>query len=200
MIGLIDYGMGNLGSVGNACRFLRLPVKVITQPEQMADCVALMLPGVGAFDPAMERLRAAGLEPALRRSCASGRPLLGICLGLQLLFEASEEGQAEGLGLLAGRVTTLPRVLPILNAMGVDLVWFGIVVVIMVEVSLITPPVGMNLFVLQSLRLRMDGHDNARPITDIYWGALPFVLAMFAVLAAVIIMPGTAMFLVESMR
>lgn len=101
---------------------------------------------------------------------------------------------------MAMMVTTLPLVLPILNAMGVDLVWFGIVVVIMVEVSLITPPVGMNLFVLQSLRLRMDGHENARPITDIYWGALPFVLAMFAVLAAVILVPDTAMFLVESMR
>ncbi|MCT0207355.1 imidazole glycerol phosphate synthase subunit HisH [Synechococcus sp. CS-1332] len=109
-IGLIDYGMGNLHSVQRS--FARLGAELVSvhSPADLEPCDALVLPGVGAFDPAMERLRAAGLEPALRRSCASGRPLLGICLGLQLLFEASEEGQAEGLGVLAGRVTTLPRV------------------------------------------------------------------------------------------
>jgi glutamine amidotransferase len=109
-IGLIDYGMGNLHSVQRT--FARLGAELVSVhgPADLEPCDALVLPGVGAFDPAMERLRAAGLEPALRRSCASGRPLLGICLGLQLLFEASEEGQTEGLGVLAGRVTTLPRV------------------------------------------------------------------------------------------
>ncbi len=109
-IGLIDYGMGNLHSVQRT--FARLGAELVSVhgPADLEACDALVLPGVGAFDPAMERLRSAGLEQGLRRSCASGRPLLGICLGLQLLFEASEEGQAEGLGVLAGRVTTLPRV------------------------------------------------------------------------------------------
>jgi glutamine amidotransferase len=109
-IGLIDYGMGNLHSVQRS--FARLGAELVPVHEAAAiePCDALVLPGVGAFDPAMERLRAAGLEPALQRSCASGRPLLGICLGLQLLFEASDEGRAAGLGVLAGRVTTLPRV------------------------------------------------------------------------------------------
>lgn len=109
-IGLIDYGMGNLHSVQRT--FARLGAELVSVhgPADLEACDALVLPGVGAFDPAMERLRSAGLEPALKRSCASGRPLLGICLGLQLLFEASEEGRADGLGVLAGRVRSLPRV------------------------------------------------------------------------------------------
>jgi glutamine amidotransferase len=108
-IGLIDYGMGNLHSVQRT--FARLGAELVSVhgPAELETCDALVLPGVGAFDPAMERLRSAGLAPALRRSCASGRPLLGICLGLQLLFEASEEGRTEGLGVLAGSVRSLPR-------------------------------------------------------------------------------------------
>ena len=108
-IGLIDYGMGNLHSVQRT--FARLGAELVSVhgPTELEPCDALVLPGVGAFDPAMERLRSAGLAPALRRSCASGRPLLGICLGLQLLFEASEEGRTDGLGVLAGRVRSLPR-------------------------------------------------------------------------------------------
>ena len=109
-LGLIDYGMGNLHSVQRSFARLGADLVSVHGPADLEPCDALVLPGVGAFDPAMERLRTAGLEQGLRRSCASGRPLLGICLGLQLLFEASEEGQAEGLGVLAGRVTTLPRV------------------------------------------------------------------------------------------
>ncbi len=107
-IGLIDYGMGNLHSVTRA--FERLGVEVVTvrQEAQIEPCHALVLPGVGAFDPAMQRLEAAGMVGALRRSCQAGIPLLGICLGLQLLFEASDEGQAQGLGLLGGRVRALP--------------------------------------------------------------------------------------------
>jgi glutamine amidotransferase len=108
-IGLIDYGMGNLHSVQRT--FARLGAELVSVhgPAELEPCEALVLPGVGAFDPAMDRLRSAGLAPALRRSCASGRPLLGICLGLQLLFEASEEGRTDGLGVLAGRVRSLPR-------------------------------------------------------------------------------------------
>lgn len=100
---------------------------------------------------------------------------------------------------MAMMVTTLPLILPLLNSMGVDLVWFGVILVLMVEVSLITPPVGMNLFVLQSLRTRLDG-PNARPITDIYLGSMPFVLAMFLVLGVIILWPNTALYLVQTMR
>jgi glutamine amidotransferase len=108
-IGLIDYGMGNLHSVQRTFARLGAELVGVHGPADVEVCDALVLPGVGSFDPAMERLRSAGLEPALRRSCAGGRPLLGICLGLQLLFETSEEGRAEGLGVLAGHVRSLPR-------------------------------------------------------------------------------------------
>ena len=108
-IGLVDYGMGNLHSVRRGFERLGAVVEVVQRPEQLDPCRALVLPGVGAFDPAMERLRASGLVPALLDWCAAGRPLLGICLGLQLLFEGSDEGQAAGLGLVAGRVRSLPR-------------------------------------------------------------------------------------------
>jgi glutamine amidotransferase len=107
-LGLVDYGMGNLHSVRRAFERLGAEVLPVQGAAAMDFCTALVLPGVGSFDPAMERLAAAGLVEPLRRSCASGRPLLGICLGLQLLFEGSAEGRGEGLGLLAGRVEALP--------------------------------------------------------------------------------------------
>ena len=93
-------------------------------------------------------------------------------------------------------VTTLPIILPMLNALNVDLVWFGIVVVILLELSLITPPVGMNLFVLQGVRMRTRGAPIGRGIIDLYIGALPFVIAMLAVLALVIAFPPIATWLV----
>ncbi|MCT0199836.1 imidazole glycerol phosphate synthase subunit HisH [Synechococcus sp. CS-1325] len=107
-IGLIDYGMGNLHSVARAIERLGGEVALIQSGAAMQGCHALILPGVGAFDPAMQRLESSGLvEPILAWSDRS-RPLLGICLGLQLLFEASDEGDARGLGLLKGRVRALP--------------------------------------------------------------------------------------------
>ena len=109
-IGLIDYGMGNLHSVQRAFERLGASVRAVHTPGEMDACEALVLPGVGAFDPAMERLEASGLVPAIRAWCADERPLLGICLGLQLLFDSSDEGQARGLGLIAGHVAALPRI------------------------------------------------------------------------------------------
>ena len=109
-IGLIDYGMGNLHSVQRAFERLGAEVVNVHTPAAMDRCTALVLPGVGAFDPAMERLQASGMVPAILQWCSADRPLLGICLGLQLLFDGSDEGQARGLGLIAGHVTALPRV------------------------------------------------------------------------------------------
>jgi imidazole glycerol-phosphate synthase subunit HisH len=107
-IGLVDYGMGNLHSVARAVE--RLGVELISVPDApaMEACDALILPGVGSFDPAMERLHQAQLVEPLREWSTRGRPLLGICLGLQLLFEGSEEGKMAGLGLLKGQVRALP--------------------------------------------------------------------------------------------
>ena len=106
-IGLIDYGMGNLHSVQRAFERLDVCVVPFTDAAAMDSCDGLVLPGVGAFDPAMERLRQRGLASAIQDWCQQGKPLLGICLGLQLLFEGSDEGQAPGLGLLQGRVEAL---------------------------------------------------------------------------------------------
>ena len=107
-IGLIDYGMGNLHSVQRAFERLGATVLAVGDQAAMERCEALVLPGVGSFDPAMERLHGSGLVGPIQQWCAAGRPLLGICLGWQLLFAGSDEGQAPGLGLLQGRVTALP--------------------------------------------------------------------------------------------
>jgi glutamine amidotransferase len=107
-IGLVDYGMGNLHSVQRAFERLGVDVRAVRGPEAIDVCQALVLPGVGAFDPAMERLEATGWVAPLRQWQQQGKPLLGICLGLQLLFESSAEGQRPGLGLFKGRVEALP--------------------------------------------------------------------------------------------
>lgn len=108
MIGIVDYGMGNLGSVANALTHLGLDAELLTAPAQINDHERLLLPGVGSFAMAMDRLNEAGWTDALCRHCGEGMPLLGICLGMQLLFEEGEEnGLRQGLGLLPGRVVPL---------------------------------------------------------------------------------------------
>lgn len=97
-------------------------------------------------------------------------------------------------------VCTMPILLPILKMAGVDLVWFGIIAVILVEMSLITPPVGMNLFVMQGLRMRLDGAHRVGPITQVFASTVPFVVAMAVVLGLIIAYPNIAMGLVHSMR
>jgi len=104
-VALLDYGVGNVGSVRRA--FERLGAEVVTtsDPALVAESSRVVLPGVGAFAPARERLAAAGLDEGLRAAVGRGARLLGLCLGFQLLFEASEEfGTTKGLGLLPGRV------------------------------------------------------------------------------------------------
>ncbi len=106
---LVDYGVGNVGSVRRAFERLGSEVVTTTHPAVVAESSRVVLPGVGAFAPARARLAAAGLDEALRAAVGRGARLLGLCLGFQLLFEASEEfGTTAGLGLLAGRVTPFP--------------------------------------------------------------------------------------------
>ena len=100
--------MGNLHSVRKALERLGQTLNLVSTPDQLESCDALILPGVGAFDPAMENLTATGLVPHLKQWGEQQRPILGICLGLQLLFDSSAEGQREGLGLLQGRIERLP--------------------------------------------------------------------------------------------
>ncbi len=100
--------MGNLHSVSMCFGRLGQTLTPVRAPDDLEHCDALILPGVGAFDPAMEQLRNTGLIPHLREWGQRDRPLLGICLGLQLLFERSEEGESQGLGLFKGSVSRLP--------------------------------------------------------------------------------------------
>ena len=107
-IGLIDYGMGNLHSVEQYFKRHNQPLKRVTCPNELIGCNALILPGVGAFSPAMINLKQTNLIPELKKWALEKKPLLGICLGLQLLFESSEEGEEQGLGLIKGKVKSLP--------------------------------------------------------------------------------------------
>ncbi|NQX63790.1 imidazole glycerol phosphate synthase subunit HisH [Paenibacillus qinlingensis] len=105
MIAIIDYGMGNLHSVSKAVERLGYEAVVTGDPEQILAAEGAILPGVGAFGDAMEHLRESGLDEVVNQYAASGKPMIGICLGMQLLFSSSEEhGQHEGLGLLPGTV------------------------------------------------------------------------------------------------
>jgi imidazole glycerol-phosphate synthase subunit HisH len=111
-VGVVDYGAGNIGSVLQAFAYLEQPAVICRTPADLAGCTHAALPGVGAFGEAMARLNHSGLTPALRAHAAAGKPLLGICLGMQLLLEEGTEfGRAPGLGLIAGSVvhlSTLP--------------------------------------------------------------------------------------------
>ncbi|MBI3318225.1 MAG: imidazole glycerol phosphate synthase subunit HisH [Candidatus Omnitrophica bacterium] len=110
MIAIVDYGMGNLASVAKAVAFLGGSARVTSDPKVVARSGALILPGVGAFGEAMEELKVRRLRDPIVGSIREGKPFLGLCLGLQLLFEASEESPGvKGLGVLPGRVRRLPR-------------------------------------------------------------------------------------------
>ena len=109
MIAMIDYDAGNIKSVEKALLLLGQEVEVTGDPERILKAEKVILPGVGAFGDAMENLKRAGLDEVIRRVAAKGTPFLGICLGLQLLFERSDEAPgAEGLGLLEGEILKIP--------------------------------------------------------------------------------------------
>lgn len=109
MIGLIDYGMGNLPSVSKALENMGFTVTVSDDPKQLENATGLILPGVGAFGEAMQNLRRRGFDTLVREHIGQNKPFLGICLGLQLLFPSSEESPGiEGLGILPGKVVKFP--------------------------------------------------------------------------------------------
>lgn len=113
MVGIIDYGVGNLFSLCSSFKAIGVEAFVSGDPAELSKADRLVLPGVGAFEDAAKKLRASGLDSFVRQQAAAGKPLLGICLGMQMLFEKSfEYGEHEGLGLLKGQVIPMAGKLP----------------------------------------------------------------------------------------
>ena len=107
---IVDYGMGNIGSLVNMFRRIGARTIVTDRPGEIASARKILLPGVGAFDAAIARIDGLGLRDVLRaRALDAGVPFLGICLGMQLLVDRSEEGSARGLGLIPGAAMRFPR-------------------------------------------------------------------------------------------
>ena len=110
MIAIIDYDAGNIRSVEKALKFLGQDVKITRDSEEILSAEKVILPGVGAFGDAMGKLKEYGLDQVIRKTAGKGTPFLGICLGLQLLFERSDEAPGvEGLGILKGEILRLPE-------------------------------------------------------------------------------------------
>ncbi|MEK7848438.1 MAG: imidazole glycerol phosphate synthase subunit HisH [Chloroflexota bacterium] len=123
MIALIDYGAGNLKSVAKAIAYVGHEARVTASPQEVDRAEAVVLPGVGAAPAAMERLERLGLAAAIRRAVAQGRPFLGLCVGLQVLFATSQEGGGcPCLDILPGQVVRLPSGLKVPH-MGWNRVW-----------------------------------------------------------------------------
>ncbi len=112
MIAIIDYGVGNLFSLKCSFQSIGADICVTSDPEVIASADRIILPGVGAFEDAARKLRESGLDKVIKKECANGKPLLGICLGMQLLFERSfEYGEHEGLGLIKGSIRPISDVI-----------------------------------------------------------------------------------------
>jgi glutamine amidotransferase len=109
-IAVVDYGIGNLRSAEKALQYLGADAALTSDPGDIERADAVVLPGVGAFGACMRALRTTGLEAVTRAAATDGRPFLGICIGMQMLFDGSDESpEVEGLGVVAGRVTRLPE-------------------------------------------------------------------------------------------
>ena len=113
MIAIIDYGVGNLFSLCSSLDAIGVESVVTSDPETISRAEKIILPGVGAFADAARKLRDSGLDKVIKKEVANGKPIFGICLGMQLLFEKSfEYGEHEGLGLLSGSVIAMDGVIP----------------------------------------------------------------------------------------
>ena len=104
MIAIIDYGSGNVGAISNIYTQLRIDHQITADHQQIKDASHIILAGVGSFDFTMNSLNQSGLTGLLKELAAQGRPIMGICVGMQILGQSSEEGELEGLGFIEGEV------------------------------------------------------------------------------------------------
>jgi len=110
LVAIVNYGVGNLASVYNACRLINIKADIVSNPHQLKKYDRVILPGVGAFGDAMQNLKNTGMIEAVKQFASSGKPIIGICLGMQLLFDSSEEfGVHQGLGLISGKVIAFDK-------------------------------------------------------------------------------------------
>ena len=107
MLAIIDYKIGNIGSLVNAFNCLNTTLEIVSEPTSIHEYEGIILPGVGAFDTAMDSLHKTGFADEIKKFVASGKPILGICLGLQIMCSGSDEGSEKGLGLIDARITSL---------------------------------------------------------------------------------------------
>jgi len=113
MLTIVDYGVGNLFSLRSSLESLGIDVCVSGDPDDLKKANRIILPGVGAFEDAIRKLRECGLDTVIKELAAAGKPIMGICLGMQLLFDKSYEyGEHDGLGLIAGKVIPMEGTLP----------------------------------------------------------------------------------------
>ena len=113
MIAIVDYGVGNLFSLQSSLKYIGAGVCVTASPQELDSAEKIILPGVGAFGDAAKKLRQTGLDKIVIEQAEKGKPLMGICLGMQLLLDSGEEyGTHEGLGLIPGRVISMKGVVP----------------------------------------------------------------------------------------
>jgi glutamine amidotransferase len=113
MVAIVDYGVGNLFSLECSLNAIGAEVVITADPEILKKADQVLLPGVGAFEDAAKKLRESGLDAVIKELAASGKPLLGICLGMQMLFEESHEyGVHQGLGLIPGKVISMEGIVP----------------------------------------------------------------------------------------
>ena len=171
MIAIIDYGVGNLYNLKNALDFQGIENRIVTESAEIEACSHLILPGVGAFGPAMDHLRAAGMEEVVRERVAAGTPFLGVCVGMQLLFDCSEEdGQHEGLGLIEGRIVRFAHDLKI-PQIGWNQVAFQ-----REDPLLAGIPDGSHFYFVHSYHAVLDDSHNALGLTE-YGEPFPAIVA-----------------------
>jgi glutamine amidotransferase len=116
LVAIVDYNMGNLASVYNACKLIGIDAAIVSNPEKLKNYDRIILPGVGAFGDAMKHLETTGMKSAILDFAKTNKPIIGICLGMQLLFESSEEfGKHKGLGLIPGKIIPFDKSLMDMN-------------------------------------------------------------------------------------